>query len=946
MKIEKRFVIDKILIILLVIFVGELAYIYGEFLWFRALRYASVFWTILLTKGVVALLFGIFFILITGINVYIARRFGPKKGHWEFSYRTQDLNNVKVIHVKPGLINKLLLLVCVILGIAMGMWPAFSKWDVFLRFLYQAPFPSQDPLFHKNIGFYIFTYPVYLFLKRWLLYTFSVATLLIVYIYLKDGAMNLKRNKLMFTRRTNVHLSVLAGIILLIIAWGNWLETFGLLYSNRGVVFGAGYTDMNAQLIAYWVIIVIASICAFIFWINAPRKGWKWPIIGLVAFAALSLLVSLLCPYAVQKFIVEPNELNLEKQYIKNNIKYTRQGYNLDQIEEKDFQASTNLTSMDIQRNVATIKNVKLWDKTPLKQTYSELQEMRLYYNFIGVDEDRYTFNGEKTQVMLSVREIDQSKLPRQAQTFENRFFKYTHGYGLCMSPVNSVTEKGLPNLIMKDIPPVSSTELRITRPEIYYREKINNDFIIVNSRSQEFDYPKGDINVYSKYQGIGGVPIGSYINRLVYSIKFIEPRLLFTGYIAPQSRIMFHRQIRERVKTLAPFLAYDRDPYVVVSEKGRIFWIQDAYTITDRYPYSERYTLFKDAVSSPRRGQQPAFINNQQIVPRRINYIRNSVKIIIDAYNGTTDFYITDETDPIIQTYQKIFPILFKPFDKMPKDLHAHIRYPRDLFEVQAKMYQTYHMRDPQVFYNKEDLWDLPMQKSLSGQTRFPMRGYYIIMRLPKREMEEFMLMVPFTPDNKSNTIAWMCAHCDGPDYGKLLLYKFPKEKLIYGPRQVEARIDQQTEIASLLTLWSQQGSDVLRGDLLVIPIEESILYIEPVFLIADDKSNLPELKRVILAYGEKIEMAGTLSKALCKIFGDGDIETEAYSLTQGLIQNPAHNPNSGTVSIIDLAKRVTQCYQAAQESIRRGNWAEYGQHQQDLQQAILNMRDALEGE
>ncbi|MGA1825029.1 MAG: UPF0182 family protein [bacterium] len=938
MKVDKKFILRVVIIFLCVIGIGELANMYGELLWFGALEYASVFWTILLAKGGLGLLFGLFFALIMGINMYCARKIGPPKTGWEFSYRTEGLNTIKVISIAPHYVNRILVVFCIILSIIMGIWPAILKWNQFLRFLYQTPFTRTDPIFQRDIGFYVFSYPIQVFLQQWLLYTMIAVTLVVGYIYQKDKAIKLKLHDFMFTHRAKIHLSLLVGFILLLIAWNRRLKTFQLLYSTRGVAFGAGYTDMNVQLIAYWIMIVIASLCAIIFWVRASAVGWKLPLAGVIMLIVIKIVISELTPWAMQKFMVEPNELTLETPYIHNNIRYTRLGYDLDKIEEKDFQASTNLTLDALQQNSPTIKNVKLWDKTTLRQTYSELQEMRLYYNFIKVNEDRYIINGEKTQVMLSARELDQGNLPVQAQTFENKYFKYTHGYGLCMSPVNNVTEKGLPNLIIKDIPPVSETNLRVTRPEIYYGAKTNG-FVIVNTKSQEFDFPKGDINMYSRYKGKGGVPIGSFFNRLIFSVKFFEPRILFTGYIMPESRIMFHRKIRERVRNVAPFLIYDRNPYLVLSDNGHLFWIQDAYTTTNKYPYSEQFTLFPDEGASGLN--QRLTSSGLPNPPKEINYIRNSVKIVIDAYNGDTLFYVIDEEDPIIRTYRKIFPRLFKSFSEMPQDVRAHIRYPQDLFEIQAHMYRTYHMQDAQVFYNKEDLWDMPLQKNLTNRTRFPMKGYYIIMRLPDRESEEFMLMVPFTPNNKSNTIAWMCAQCDGPDYGKLLVYKFPKEKLIYGPRQVEARIDQQTEISSVLTLWSQQGSDVLRGDLLVIPVEQSILYIEPVYLIATDKSNLPELKRVIVAYGEKIEMAETLGDALLKIFGTREAEASSQVFTQGL---DVVDTNGRSQSIEDLAKKVTQYYHAAQESIQKGRWIEYGQYQDLLHKAIQDLSGAFE--
>ena len=943
---KERFILLFGLVFLLFLAFGKLADIYGELLWFKALEFSSVFWTILLAKGAIGLAFGLIFFLVVGPNIYIARQMGAPKKVWELSVRRQGTKTIETIPIRPEYVNRFLLAGCLILSIVMGVWPAALKWDEFLRFWHQVPFSQVDPIFHKNIGFFVFSYPVWVFLQKWLFYTLFITIVAVGYIYMKDGALNLKLGAFAFSRKAKSHLSVLAGFILMLIAWDKRLKMLGLLYSSRGVVFGASYTDMHAQLIAYWIIFIIAAVCAFLFWINISSKGWKWPLIGLASLFILSLVVSEFYPWAIQQFIVAPSELSKERPYIQHNIQYTSIGYNLDKIEERNFQSLTNLTLSGIEKNALTLKNVKLWDKKPLRQTYAELQEMRLYYNFINVDEDRYGLDGERTQVMISPREMDQSQLPAQAQTWENEHFKYTHGYGLCMNPVNHVTDKGLPNLIIKNIPPVISVpgaaqaSLKITRPEIYYGEK-SNDFVIVNTASPEFDYPKGDTNVYTNYQGKGGVQVGSYFRRLIFSLKFSDPKILLTSYIEPKSHIMFHREIDDLVRTVAPFLTYDRDPYPVVSKEGRIFWIVDAYTTTDKYPYSERSPLFSSDDVYP-AGPLSIFAG-QQVGAKMINYIRNSVKVVIDAYDGSTTYYVMDEDDPIIQTYRKIFPSLFKPCSEMPAYLRAHIRYPQDLFEIQANMYQLYHMRDAQVFYNKEDLWDLPRQKGASGQEDLPMKGYYVTMRLPDQKGEEFMLMVPFTPSNKSNMIAWICAQCDGANYGKLLVYKFPKEKLIYGPRQVEARIDQQTDISRELTLWSQQGSQVFRGDLLVIPIEQSVIYIEPVYLEASGESQLPELKRVIVAYADKIEMKPTLPEALQAVFGGKLGEAEAAPLPPAE-QVPMQVGTEGQ-SVNELARKADQYFQKAMESLRSGNWAQYGQCQEDLRKVIQELLKASAG-
>lgn len=944
------------LMILALISLGKLADFYGEFLWFKAMEYSSIFKTIFLAKGLIGLIFGGVFAFLAGLNIYLARKMGPQKPHWELTLRGRGQDLTQVVPIPPEYVNKFLLAGCLALSIIMGVWPAAKKWSEFLCFFSQTPFSALDPIFHKDIGFFVFSYPVYLFLQKWLFIAIAIISAAVGFIYLKDGAMRLKIGQIMFTKRAKAHLSVLIGLLLVLVAWDRRLKMLGLLYSPRGVAFGASYTDMHAQLIGYWIIIVIAAVSAFLFWINLSGKGWKWPLIGLACLFLISIIAGGLYPWALQTFVVEPNELTKEKPYIENNIRFTRLGYNLDKIVEKNFPATNDLNLESIQNNSLTLKNVKLWDPIPLKQSYTELQEMRLYYDFIGIDEDRYILKQEKTQVMLSARELDQRKLPPQAQTWENRHFKFTHGYGLCMNPVNHVTEKGLPNLIIKDIPPVSFTDITITRPEIYYGEA-QSDFVIVNTATKEFDYPKGDSNVYTQYQGMGGVTIGSYLNRLIYSLKFSDPKILLTHYISSQSRIMFHRQIKDLAKTLAPFLIYDHDPYVVASRNGKIYWILDGYTTTDLYPYSESSELAVDD-DLPQQNLASPFFAGQWPRAKKINYIRNSVKVVIDAYQGSTTFYLFDEKEPIIKTYQKIFPRLFRPFSEMPEDLVSHIRYPRDLFEIQANMYSTYHMQDAQVFYNKEDLYDLPIQKSLvktalssSDQNdtalgiESPMKGYYIIMRLPDRPTEEFILMVPFTPNNKSNMIAWMCAQCDGKDYGQLMVYKFPKEKLIYGPRQIEARIDQQTEISSEITLWSQQGSEVFRGELLVIPIEKSIMYIEPVYLMAADKSKLPELKRVIVAYGEKIFMEHSLAEALVKIFGQAKpAAAAASSQSEAQISPTDQERPSGVYSLNELAKKANQYYQLATESLRKGQWAEYGQYQEKLQAVIQQIMEESE--
>ena len=536
-------------------------------------------------------------------------------------------------------------------------------------------------------------------------------------------------------------------------------------------------------------------------------------------FAGLWVLVLIvfigIIPGLIEQYIVKPNELQKETPYILNNIKLTREAYGLNKIKVEPFPVDQTITYKDIQENHNTIANIRLWDRRPLIQTYKQLQEIRLYYDFNSVQVDRYHFD-KYTEVAVAARELPVSQIPDRAQTWVNEHLIFTHGYGVVMNPVNEIAPNGMPNLIVQDIPPTTTVPLNLKQMGIYYGEE-SNQFVLVNTTAKEFDYPKGDDNVYTSYAGKGGVRISNLFKRLVYAWNFSDIKILLTDYLTDQSRIMFHRNITERDKTIAPFLSYDSMPYLVVGDDGQLYWIHDAYTTSNMFPYSEPVS--------------------QSLGGRGFNYINNSVKVVINAYNGDVSYYVINPNDPIIQTYQKIYPKLFKPFSEMPEFLKSHIRYPTDLFNIQTQMYNVYHMTDPKVFYNQEDYWQVPNENYNNTQTKmFP---YYIIMRLPGTKEEEYILMLPLTPSKKDNMIAWMCARCDAPNYGDLIVYSLPKDKLIYGPMQVEARINQQPDISSELTLWGQQGSQVFRGNQLIIPIKNAFLYVEPVYLQSEQGTN-----------------------------------------------------------------------------------------------------------
>src|SRR5215468_1427391 len=681
------------------------------------------------------------------------------------------------------------------------------------------------------------------------------------------------------------HGSALLGLLFVVKAWSYGLDRYLLLYGDNGVVVGASYTDIHVKLPILWLMIGLSVIAAFAAFANVRLRSYRLPAAAILLVALGSVLLSGVLPSLFRHFVVRPSELELEKPYIEANIALTRQAYGLDRIVAKPFAAEQTLTYKTLQANKATIDNIRLWDWRPLYDTYAQLQEIRTYYKFQDLDVDRYWLDGSYQSVMLSARELRPSLLPPNAQTWVNRHVLFTHGNGAVMSPVTRKSTEGLPYFYLRDVPPIADGGPEIREPRIYYGEE-GEDYVIVKSSVAEFDYPKGQDNAYASYGGTGGIAIGRLPRRLLFAQYFGDVNLVLTDYITPDSRIMIRRNIRERLRTIAPFLELDHDPYLVISQ-GRMFWMQDAYTTSSYFPAS-----------------QPA----QDL---DLNYIRNSVKILIDAYNGTVAFYLLDPGDPIAATYQRIFPSLFKPFSAMQADLKKHIRYPDDLFLIQARIYQTYHMKTAEVFYNREDLWQFPRQPGSNGIAT--MSPYYIIMRLPGEPHAQFFLMVPMVPSRRDNMIAWLAARCDPPDYGKLIVYEFPKDKLVYGPFQIEARINQTTEISQQITLWNQMGSRVIRGaNLLVIPIENSILYVTPLYLRAE-YGHLPELKRVIAAYGEKVVMKETLSEALSALFATSGTARPAPSAAMEV-------PHAGA------AQEALDRYNEAMERLKSGDWAGFG--------------------
>ncbi len=874
---------------------------YGDWLWFKNLGYASVFMTMFWAKIGVFLIFFVIFALFAWLNIAIARKLGVHTRSMQLIAPGQPMPSLDSLF-KEKYAKYVWGAIVLFFAIIMGLG-AVSFWETFLKYFHATNFGISDPIFSKDVGFYVFKLPLYKFIQGWYLYMIFLVFSGVALSYYFDKSISMLENRFYIYPKAKFHLSVLGGFFFLGIAWVYRLKLYGMLYSTRGVAYGASYADVHAQIPAYWILMIFTLVVTILFFLIPLIKKWKWTLYIIGSYFLFLVVFVWLYPNLLQQYVVKPNELAKERPYIKYNIRFTRQAYGLNKVEEKVFPADQVITYKDIQANDNTISNIRLWDRRPLIQTYKQLQEIRLYYDFQNVDVDRYHFK-KYTEVALAARELPQSQIPSRARTWVNMHLIYTHGFGAVMSPVNKVTPNGMPDFIIKNIPSQSSVPLAIRKPQIYYGEE-TDEYALVNTKTKEFDYPKGNENVYTSYKGRGGVRISGLLRRAVYAWNFSDIKILLTSSLIPKSRIIFNRIITNRDRKIAPFLAYDSDPYLVIGDDGKLYWIHDAYTTSNMFPYSEPIS--------------------QLNVQRGLNYIRNSVKVVIDAYNGDVTYYVINPEDPLIQTYEKIFPKLFRPFSEMPDFLKKHIRYPSDIFLIQTQIYNTYHMTDPQVFYNREDYWNIPTE--IYQENKQLMLPYYIIMKLPNHSYEEFILMLPLTPSKKDNMVAWMCAECDAPNYGKMIVYALPKEKLIYGPMQIEARINQKPDISSELTLWGQKGSRVIRGNLLVIPIEKSFIYVEPVYL-QSEQSQMPELKRVIVAFTEQLEMRKTLDQALQAVFlGENISPVQTQNILQG---------KQPTKLLPGKAQQALDIYNKAIEYLKQGNWAGYGDELNQLKQIL----------
>ncbi|MBM3777560.1 MAG: UPF0182 family protein, partial [Acidimicrobiia bacterium] len=774
------------------------------------------------------------------------------------------------------------------------------------------PFGEVDPVLGLDLGFYVFALPL-------LELTQTIGQILVVLAALGAAALYLLSGhlttglpaRLAVAAAPRRHLSLLAAAFFLLLALGAWLRRAGYLLGSAGLIYGPAYADINGRMPAATLLIGVSLAAAALAVVQAySRRAWPIPA-GVMLFLVTSVGGELYGT-ALQRFVVAPNEQARETPFIRHNIDATRRAFALDTVETSDLSGDAELSVEQIAANGATLDNVRLWDHQPLLDTFGQMQEIRTYYDFVSVDNDRYRIDGELRQVMLSARELNSSSLPNR--TWVNERLTFTHGYGLTLGPVNEVTSQGLPVLFVGNLPPETSKGLTVDQPSIYFGE-LSNDYVIVRTNTREFDYPKGDDNVFTQYDGTGGVPINALWRKALFALRFGSYQILLSNDITDESRIIFHRNVRERARLIAPFLLFDADPYLVLAD-GRLSWMLDAYTVTDRYPYAT-----------------PGV--------RGINYIRNSVKIVMDAYDGTTTLYLADNRDPIAAAYARAFPGLLRPLADMPASLREHVRYPEDLFALQSSVYATYHMTQPAVFYNREDQWEIPSVED--GREARPMQPYYTIMRLPGEAEPEFIQMLPFTPRAKDNLAAWLVARSDGEHYGTLRVFQFPKQKVVFGPRQVVARMNQDQEIAPQITLWNQQGSQVIWGTLMVIPIEESLIYVRPLYLRGEG-GRIPELRRVVVAYGNAIVMEDSLDSAIQRIFGGENgapIEAPAVSLTSAV---PAPGPaaDATPASLVGLAGEAQRRYDRAIAAQRAGDWATYGEEIRALGDAIQRMHAA----
>ncbi|UCD23331.1 MAG: UPF0182 family protein [Gemmatimonadota bacterium] len=874
-----------------------------DWYWFEALGFQVVFlrelWTKLLLGSVVGIISFAFFFT----NLRLAQRgLVPDPLVVTFSPNVPKVDLTQML-------RRVTWPVSLAMGLMLGLSGA-SGWHLLLRLLNATPFGVSDPVFGRDISYYEFVLPAVHAVLSLVTGLTLLALFIVVPLYLLRRDIVVAGKRIVIERSAEVHLGVLLCVMFLATALTTFLVRIPMvLYSTSGPLFGATYTDLTMRIPLMhmsWVISLLGA--GFVLLGIRTKKVARNTIAAVVAYFLVAGVGGSLLPAMVQKFVVDPNELAKETPQLEHHIAATREAWGLNEVAIRDLSGEATLDLADIQNNSGTIKNVRLWDRDPLLQTFRQLQEIRTYYDFNSVDDDRYWIDGEYRQVLLSPRELNTASLP--TRNFINERLTYTHGMGLTLSPVNQVTLEGLPHLFIKDLPPASSVSIEVTRPQLYYGE-LSNDYAFARTGQPEFDFPLGDSSAFTSYAGNGGVEVSSFLKRLFLSARFRSFDALLTEYVTRESRVLYYRNIRERVAKALPFLTWDSDPYMVITDDGRLVWILDAYTRSGRYPYSEP-------------------------LADGTNYMRNSVKVVIDAYHGSVSAYITDPGDPIIRTYDKIYPGVLLSLGEMPDDIRAHIRYPEDLFRAQTALYTTFHMDEPDIFYSREDQWQIPVLARSEGPRDPFLR--HIVMKLPGESQEEYIVMTPFTPRQKDNLAAWMVARNDGDNYGKLVVYRFPRQSLVFGPSQIVNRMNQDTEISRQISLWDQRGSEVIRGSLLVIPIEESLIFVQAIYLRAEG-GRIPELKRVVVAYQNQVVMEETLEQGLARLFGGAGAVTPPIMTVDEVL---ADTPDVAAASIADLVRQASNHYDRAMAAQRAGDWATYGEEMQLVGELLRQLREA----
>ena len=903
-----------LLLVAAVFLVPSAVHFYTDWLWFGEVGYQGVYARSLTTQSMLWLSVFVLGFLVLYANVRLAFRVLVRR---EIVVVTPE--GPRAIIVDPARLRPVVTLASAA-GAVLLASVAASQWETWLMFWNASAFGRVDPVLGHDVGFFVFQLPFLRWLHGTAVLLLVLVTLGVTLVYFGAGYLRVSLlSGLQIRPPAQTHASVVAAFWLLTIAFGAWLAIPELLTSSSALITGATYVDVHARMPALRALAIVAAL-GIVLAAYQTVQARLWPLLTAFGLCALVSLGGAAYAAALQRFVVGPNEQARESPYIVHNIAATRAAFALDTVEERELSGDAALTRKDVDANAVTLKNVPLWDHAPLRDTFSQIQEIRTYYDFQSVDNDRYLINGEYRQIMLSARELNSESLPQR--NWINEHLTFTHGYGLTLGPVNQVTREGLPTLFIRNLPPESTVDLTVTEPSIYFGE-LSNDHVFVKTKTREFHYPRGEENVFTTYGGTGGVNVGSFGRKLLFAMRFRSMKTLLSDDLTAESRILFHRRIVERINLIAPFLEYDPDPYLAI-DQGRLFWIQDAYTTSNRYPYAQRVNA--------------------------VNYIRNSIKVVVDAYNGTTTFYLIDPADPIATTIGRAFPGLLTPISQMPEGLRQRMRYPQEIFTLQAWMYSTYHMDRPDTFYNKEDQWEvasIPMPGEGSSRGTGPtrqvrMEPYYSLMRLPGEQRAEYIQMLPFTPRQKENLAAWMVSRSDGDKYGRLVVFTFPKQKLVFGPGQVVARINQDQAISPQITLWGQQGSTVIQGTLLVIPIEESLLYVRALYLKAQD-GKIPELKRVIVTYQNEIVMEETLEAAIDRLFGKpGTAAPAPAAVAAAAAAGPAPTAPVEAPAKVDqtLAAEALAHYEKAVAAQRDGNWALYGEELKKLGEVLKRIK------